>query len=459
MAIVTVSMRSLNPATAEVIRDYPELAPAELERVLDGVRAVFDGWRTRPVAERAALLGQAAGVLRAGRAEYASLMTEEVGKPVAAAEAEIDKCAWVCDYYAEHAARFLSPEPVATEAKRSFVRFDPLGAVFAIMPWNFPFWQVFRFAAPALAGGNVGLLKHAANVPGCALAIERVFREAGFPDGVFRSLLIGSELASRVIAHRSVAAVTLTGSDRAGRAVAMAAGEHLKKVVLELGGSDPFIVLADADVERAAQTAVESRVVNSGQSCIAAKRFIVEEPIADAFEGAFTRQLQALRVGDPRDRATQVGPLVRQDLVDTLHAQVTESVAQGARLLAGGQRLPGPGFYYAPTALAGVAPGMPVFDDETFGPVAAISRAANADEAISLANRSKYGLGASLWTMDLARAEALAARLEAGLVFVNSLVKSDPRLPFGGVKESGHGRELGSYGLREFLNIKTVWME
>jgi succinate-semialdehyde dehydrogenase/glutarate-semialdehyde dehydrogenase len=402
---------------------------------------------------------RAAALLR-GRAErYARLMTEEMGKPLAAGRAEAEKCAWVCDFYAEHAARFLAPAAVATEARESWVRFEPLGPVLAIMPWNFPFWQVFRFAAPALMAGNVGLLKHASNVPGSALAIEEVFRDAGFPAGSFACLLIGPEAVAGVIRDPRVRAVTLTGSDAAGRQVAAEAGKALKKTVLELGGSDPFIVLADAEVESVALQAARARAINSGQSCIAAKRFIVEAPIGERFERAFVAAVAALRVGDPLDLTTEVGPLARADLLDSLHSQVERTVAAGARLATGGRRLDRRGFFYAPTVLAGVEPGMPAFDEETFGPVAALVRARDAAHAVELANRSPYGLAASIWTGDPARGRDLAPAIEAGSVFVNEIVKSDPRLPFGGVKDSGYGRELADFGIREFVNVKTVWVD
>jgi succinate-semialdehyde dehydrogenase/glutarate-semialdehyde dehydrogenase len=386
-------------------------------------------------------------------------MTEEMGKPIAAAESEVDKCAWVCDYYAEHAAAFLSPEASATDAARSFVRFDPIGPVLAIMPWNFPFWQHFRFAAPAVMAGNVGVLKHASNVPGCALAIEDLFRRAGFPEGVMTTLLVPSARTAELIARPEIKAVTLTGSEAAGREVAAQAGRHLKKTVLELGGSDPFIVLDDADPIAAAEQAARARTINSGQSCIAAKRFLVEEAVADRFEAEFVRRMEALRVGDPMDRETEVGPLAREDLLTALDDQVSRSVAAGARLATGGRRLDRKGWFYPPTVLLGVRPGMPAFDEETFGPVAAVTRARDAAEAIELANRSRFGLGASIWTGDPARAEDLAREIEAGSVFVNGMVKSDPRLPFGGVKSSGYGRELAAFGIREFVNIKTVWIK
>jgi succinate-semialdehyde dehydrogenase / glutarate-semialdehyde dehydrogenase len=452
------TMQSVNPATGEPLRDYDEHGPEAVERAVSGAREAFPSWSRAPFGERAAVLRRVAALLRDRKAELGRLMTLEMGKPLAASESEIDKCASAAEFYAENAERFLAPERIETDAHESFVRYDALGPVLAVMPWNFPFWQVFRFAAPALMAGNVGLLKHASNVPGCALEIEALFRAAGAPSGVFSTLLVGSSLVERLLAHRAVMAATLTGSEAAGRSIAAAAGKHLKKVVLELGGSDPFIVLADADVDAAAAEAVKARTINSGQSCIAAKRFIVAASCADAFEKEFVSRMRALKVGDPLDRATDVGPLAREDLVTDLDAQVRASVGAGAKLLLGGERIPGPGFYYAPSVLAEVTPGMPAFDDETFGPVAALCRARDDEEAIELANRSRFGLGASIWTRDRERAKALAARVESGVVFVNGMVKSDPRVPFGGIKDSGFGRELGSHGIREFVNVKTVWV-
>ena len=452
-------MNAVNPATEELIRDYPEPDAGEVDERLAAAERAFAAWRKVPFAERGRLMRAAADRLREHRADYARLMTDEMGKPIAASESEVDKCAWVCDFYAEHAEGFLTSEPVATDASRSCIRYDPLGPVLAIMPWNFPFWQVFRFAAPALMAGNVGVLKHAANVPGTALAIEEVFREAGFPEGVFTTLLIPSDRATELIGHPVIRAVTLTGSDRAGREVAAAAGRHLKKSVLELGGSDPFIVLADADPASAAREAARARTINSGQSCIAAKRFLVDDSIADRFEEEFTARMAELKVGDPLDRANDAGPLARADLLDALDDQVKRTVEAGAQLRTGGHRLPGKGWYYAPTVLTGVRPGMAAFDEETFGPVAAVIRADGRDEAVELANRSPFGLGASVWTADPVLAEALASEIEAGCVFVNGIVKSDPRLPFGGIKASGYGRELSAVGIREFVNIKTVWVK
>ncbi len=455
-------MKAINPATGELIREYPDHTEAEVAERLERAEQAFVSWRKVPFAERARLMTQAGDLLRERAADYGLLITEEMGKPLAAGEGEVDKCAWVCEFYAENAERFLSAETVGTDASRSFVRYDPIGPVLAVMPWNFPFWQVFRFAAPALMAGNVGLLKHAGNVPGTALAIEEVFRDAGFPEGVFTTLLVPSSRVADLIRHPAVKAVTLTGSEKAGMEVAAEAGRHLKKTVLELGGSDPFIVLADADpvsIADIAKQAAKARTINSGQSCIAAKRFIVEEPIADRFEEEMVKALEALKVGDPLDRATEVGPMAREDLLGDLDDQVRRSVEAGAELRTGGHRVEGKGWFYEPTLLSGVKPGMPAFDEETFGPVAAVIRAKDTDKAIELANRSRFGLGASVWTSDPARAEALAAQIEAGSVFVNGIVKSDPRLPFGGIKSSGYGRELSDVGIREFVNIKTVWVK
>jgi succinate-semialdehyde dehydrogenase/glutarate-semialdehyde dehydrogenase len=452
-------MKAINPATEELIRDYPEPDTAEVAERLAAAEQTFTTWRKVPFAERGRLMSAAADLLRERRHEYGRLMTDEMGKPLAAAEGEVDKCAWVCDFYAEHAEDFLAGEAVATDASRSSIRYDPLGPVLAIMPWNFPFWQVFRFAAPALMAGNVGLLKHAGNVPGTALAIEETFRDAGFPDGTFTSLLIPSSRVPDLIRNPAVRAVTLTGSEKAGMEVAAEAGRCLKKTVLELGGSDPFIVLADADPAEAAREAARARTINSGQSCIAAKRFIVDESIAGRFEEELVRRMEGLKVGNPLDHAMEVGPMARADLLDDLDDQVRRTVAAGAALRTGGRRREGKGWYYEPTVLTGVTPGMAAFDEETFGPVAAVIRAQSTDDAIELANRSRYGLGASLWTADAVRAEALASEIDAGSVFINGIVKSDPRLPFGGIKSSGYGRELSAVGIREFVNIKTVWVK
>jgi succinate-semialdehyde dehydrogenase/glutarate-semialdehyde dehydrogenase len=453
-----MSLQAINPATGAVIETVPETDAAGLERMLAAAQAAFLQWRAVPFAARAEHMRKAAGLLRGRKADYARTMTLEMGKPIVQGEAEVEKCAWVCEYYAEHAEAFLSPQPRQTDGSKSYVRFDPLGVVLAVMPWNFPFWQVFRFAAPALMAGNAGVLKHASNVPRSALQIEEVFRDAGFPPGLFASALVGSTAVGGMIADPRIAAVTLTGSEPAGMQVAQRAGHELKKTVLELGGSDPFIVLAEADLAVAARTAAEARLINSGQSCICAKRFIVVEPVADDFVARFVEELRARKMGDPLQRDTQVGPQARVDLRDDLHRQVEESVKRGARRLLGGEIPSGRGAFYPPTLLTAVDKGMPAFDEETFGPVAAVIRARDEADAVRLANDSTFALGASLWTRDLSRAERLAAQIEAGAVFVNGLVKSDPRLPFGGIKRSGYGRELSEYGIREFVNVKSVWI-
>jgi succinate-semialdehyde dehydrogenase / glutarate-semialdehyde dehydrogenase len=454
-----MNLRSINPANGRTIAEHEVHASLEVERRVTRAARTYQEWRRHSFAERATVLRAAAERLRTERDAHARLMTEEMGKPIAQAEAEVEKSAWVCEHYAENAARDLAPEDVATDGSKSYIRYDPIGVLLAVMPWNFPFWQVFRAAAPALMAGNVVLLKHASNVPGCALAIERVFREAGAPEGAFTTLLIGPQAAADLVDRAEIAAVTLTGSEGAGIALARRAGGAIKKSVMELGGSDPFVVLADADAEAVAIEACAARIINNGQSCIAAKRFIVESPIADRFEAAFAAAMRNLTIGDPLDRANRVGPLARADLAETLDVQVRASVRSGARLAAGGERPKGIGFFYAPTVLTAVEPGMVAFDEETFGPVAAVTRARDAEHAVELANHSRFGLGASLWTRDLERAERLAGEIEAGAVFINGMVKSDPRLPFGGVKKSGYGRELSWVGIREFVNVKSVWMK
>ncbi|MBI2911063.1 MAG: NAD-dependent succinate-semialdehyde dehydrogenase [Chloroflexi bacterium] len=453
-----MAMQSINPATEEVLATFEELSPAQVDRALDISTAAFGHWRHTTFAERSRPVRAAAAYLRQHEARLAGLMTAEMGKPIVEAEAEVEKCAWNCEFYAENAERFLASERIPSSASESYVAFEPLGPILAIMPWNFPFWQVFRFAAPALMAGNACLLKHASNVPQCALAIEEVFRGAGLPDGVFQTLLVPGSAVDTLIEDHRVQAATLTGSDLTGSKVAAACGRMLKKTVLELGGSDPFIVLADADLSAAAEVAARARNQNTGQSCIAAKRFIVVEEVADRFESLLAEATERLRVGDPTQRDTQVGPLARDDLRAALDDQVQRSVREGARAVVGGQRLPGRGFFYAPTVLVGVTPAMPVFREETFGPVAAVIRAGGADAAIALANDSIFGLGASLWTQDLSRAAVLAREIQAGSVFINGMVASDPRLPFGGVKRSGYGRELSAFGIREFVNIQTVWI-
>src|ERR1051325_8110972 len=447
---------SINPATGEEIETFAETSARELDAILDQSERAFQDWRRRPWSERARLLRVAAVLLRDGKSIFARAMALEMGKPLAQGEAEAAKCAAVCDYYAEHGEAFLEQQPRDLDGTPSFVRFDPVGPVLAIMPWNFPFWQVLRFAAPALAAGNVGLLKHAPNVTRCALLIEQLFRDAGFPDGVFRALILRNSAVADVIADPRIRAVTLTGSTRAGSEVARQAGHHLKKTVLELGGSDAFIVLADADLARAARTAADARLINSGQSCIAAKRFIVVDAVADRFTERFVAEMRARVMGDPLSPATDVGPQARVDLRATVHRQVQQSVRRGARLAAGGAIPGGAGAFYPPTVLLDVRPGMPAFDEEVFGPAAAVIRARDEADAIRLANASPYGLGAAVWTEDRVRGRRVAAELDVGCVFVNGLVRSDPRLPFGGVKRSGYGRELSEFGLREFVNIKSV---
>ncbi|HYM97275.1 MAG TPA: NAD-dependent succinate-semialdehyde dehydrogenase [Candidatus Sulfotelmatobacter sp.] len=451
-------LKSIDPATGRELASYPELDGAGVAAVLARALAIRHPWRDFGLDARAGLMRSVAGVLRADKPRYAGLLTAEMGKPIVEAEAEIEKCAWTAAWIADNAARLLADEQIESTATHSYVRFQPLGIVLAVMPWNFPFWQAFRAALPALAAGNVMLLKHSSNVPQSALAIEEVFREAGVPDGVFQTLLIGSGQVERIIADPRVAGVTLTGSDKAGALVAAAAGKALKKAVLELGGSDPFIVLGDADLKAAAAVACRARNQNNGQSCIAAKRFIVEESVADEFEQLFASAVAALKVGDPMDRANQVGPLARADLVDDLERQVEESLRLGARAIVGGGRIQGDGFYFQPTVLGNVRPGMPAYHEETFGPVAAVIRVKDADDALRVANDTEFGLGSSIWSADVERAQKLAERVEAGQVFINGMVASDARLPFGGVKKSGYGRELSAYGIKEFTNVQTIWV-
>jgi succinate-semialdehyde dehydrogenase/glutarate-semialdehyde dehydrogenase len=454
-----MTIESMNPATGETLHRYAEMTSQEVSEAIAAAHAAFLKWRIATPQERAQPMRRAAEILRGQAGRYAQLMAREMGKPVRDGAAEAQKCATACDYYAEHAGRLLAPESITTEAGRSFVTFNPLGIVLAVMPWNFPFWQVFRFAAPSLMAGNAAVLKHASNVPGCALAIQEIFREAGFPADLFRTLMIHNSGVEAVIEHPLVRAVTLTGSGPAGRAVARKAASRLKKTVLELGGSDPYLILEDADLDVAADISTRGRLVNTGQSCIAAKRFIVVEEVRRAFEERFVSRMQAVKTGDPLDPQTVLGPLARHDLRDALHRQVQASLAKGARCLLGGTVPEGRGAYYPPTILTDVRKGMPAFDEELFGPVAAIITVTDEEQAVLTANDSPFGLGACVITRDLARGERIAAeRIDSGMVFVNEPVRSDARLPFGGVKESGYGRELTSYGIKEFVNIKTVYV-
>jgi succinate-semialdehyde dehydrogenase / glutarate-semialdehyde dehydrogenase len=452
-------IESINPTDGERIATYDEMSPDAVKRAIETANERFLSWRTTSFAHRAELMRKAGAILRANAKDYGRLMALEMGKPVKDGIGEANKSALGCDYYADNAEKFLAPEIVPTDAKKSFIAFQPLGVILAVMPWNFPFWQVFRAAAPALMAGNAMVLKHASNVPGCALAIEKVFTEAGFPEGLFRTLMIGSKAVDAVIEHKLIRGVTLTGSTAAGCAVAAKAGHMLKKTVLELGGSDAYVVLDDADIEQAAAISTKGRLVNSGQSCIAAKRFIVTGKTKAGFEAAFVQRMAAAKMGDPLDEANAVGPQARHDLRDELHRQVQASIAKGAKCLLGGNIPNNQGAFYPPTVLTDVKPGMPAYDEELFGPVAAIIPVADEDAAFAAANDSVFGLGGAIIARDVARAEKLAVeRMESGTVFVNDAVRSDPRLPFGGIKESGYGRELSAFGIREFVNIKTIFI-
>jgi succinate-semialdehyde dehydrogenase/glutarate-semialdehyde dehydrogenase len=452
-------IKVINPANEKLVAEYAPDSPQEIETRLQAAAAAFESWRKSGIEQRARRLSSLAVVLRSRRSNLAAIAAQEMGKPIAAGESEISKCAAACEHFAQHAAKLLEPAQLVFGGGRGYSRFDPLGPILGIMPWNYPFWQVIRFASASLAAGNVVVLKHAPGVPGCAAALSDAFRDAGFPPGVFTSLRVEDDAtAQKLCQHDCIAAVTLTGSERAGRSVAATAGAALKKTVLELGGSDPFIVLNDADIDFAAANAAESRCINTGQSCIAAKRFIVEAEVFEKFQAAFAVAMHKRKSGDPLDKATEMGPLARKDLLDNLQRQVDATVQAGARILIGGRRQGTVGFFYSPTVLTNVQPGMPAFDEETFGPVAAVTIAKDAAEAIALANHSRFGLGASIWTRDLPRAEQLAADINTGNVFINSIVRSDPRLAFGGVKNSGWGRELAEAGLKEFTNAKTVWV-
>ncbi len=453
-----MSIQTINPATEEIIATFEPYNTSQVEEALSQAHTAFKQWRETSFDERRTHLKHVASYLRENKARYALVITVEMGKPIAEAEAEIEKCAWNCEHYADNAERILADERVRTNATESYISFLPMGVVLAVMPWNYPFWQVFRFAAPALMAGNTAILKHASNVSQAALEIERIFQESGLPQGVFRTVLVPGAETKHLIADPRIAAITLTGSDSAGVSVASTSGYALKKNVLELGGSDAFIVLDDADLDAAAQMAVRARFQNTGQSCIAAKRFIVVESVADAFEQKFVEAAAKLRVGDPLDRETQVGPMARQDLREELDQQVQASVAMGATVALGGNRRDGKGYYYMPTILTHVTTQMSVFREETFGPVAAVIRARDAEDAVRLANDSPFGLSSNVWTGDLERGRSLARHIEAGGVFINGMTTSDPRLPFGGIKRSGYGRELSSFGIREFVNVQTVWM-
>jgi succinate-semialdehyde dehydrogenase/glutarate-semialdehyde dehydrogenase len=453
-------LTAINPTTGETIGTYEEMTPTEIAGALEKARHAFQAWRRTGFSDRVALMKAASRVLMKNQNQYARAMAGEMGKPVVGGRAEIEKCAWVCDHYAEHAPDMLQPEMIRSDARKSYVVFEPLGVILAIMPWNYPFWQVFRHAAPGLMAGNGLILKHASNVPGCAQAIEDVFKQAGFPQNLFQNFMISSGRAESLIEHPHIGAVTLTGSKSAGQAVAARAGKMLKKTVLELGGSDPYIVLEDADLEKTAETCVASRLLNSGQSCIAAKRLVVVEKVLKPFEAMLVDQMQSKKMGDPLDEASEIGPQARADLRDNLHRQVARSIKMGARRLLGGEMPKGEGTFYPPTVLGGVEKGMPAYDEETFGPVAAIIPVKDEAEAIQTANDSAFGLGAAVFTRDALRGERIAANdLEAGNCFVNAFVKSDPRLPFGGIKQSGYGRELSHYGIKEFVNIKTVYVQ
>lgn len=454
-----MSIQVINPATAEIINTYNEHSNDEVQNILHKTYQAHLSWRKETFAHRSALMNKAADCLDKKKETYAALMTQEMGKPITQSRSEVEKCADVCRYYAEHAESFLADEIIKTDASKSYVSYQPLGVVLAVMPWNFPFWQVFRFLAPALMAGNGGILKHAANVPGCAMAIEEIIREAGFPEDIFRALLISSKEVKSVIENKNIQAVTLTGSTPAGKAVASAAGAVLKKSVLELGGSDPYVILDDADLEEAVQLCVKSRMINGGQSCIAAKRFIVVESHKEAFEHLFVNHMKKFKMGDPLSQETTLGPQARHDLRDQLHEQVQKSIKDGARLLLGGEIPEGKGAYYPATILTDVQKGNLAYSEELFGPVATIISAKDEKEAIEIANDSIFGLGAAVFSKDTSKAERIAKEeLEAGACFANTFVRSDSRLPFGGIKESGYGRELSSFGIKEFVNIKTVYI-
>jgi succinate-semialdehyde dehydrogenase/glutarate-semialdehyde dehydrogenase len=447
---------SINPTTGETLKTFEPLTKAQIEEKLQRASDTFRVSRETPFSERSKMMTRAAEILDSEKHDLARIMTLEMGKPIKGAVGEAEKCAWVCRYYAETAQQHLADQVVKTDAANSFVRFQPLGPVLAVMPWNFPFWQVFRFAAPALMAGNVGLLKHASNVPQCALAIEDIFSRAGFPEGAFQTLLVGSDAVEEILRDTRVVAATLTGSEPAGRSVAGIAGNEIKKTVLELGGSDPFIVMRSANLQQAVATAVKARTINNGQSCIAAKRFIVSQEIYAEFEERFIEEMKALTVGDPLNESTEIGPLATEQILKDVDEQVKTSVAAGAILLTGGKKREGAGNFYEPTVLANIPENSPAYSEEIFGPVALLFRVEGVAEAIRVANATTFGLGAAAWTNDEGERDEFIDNLEAGCVFINGMVASDPRLPFGGIKNSGYGRELGEFGIREFVNMKTV---
>lgn len=451
-------IQSINPSTGKIEKIFNEYSQKEVLNIVDDADDAFKNWKETAFVQRSELMKNTANILRKKKNELGKILTLEMGKPITQAISEVEKCAWVCDYYADNAEHFLTKEIISTDAAESYIQFDPLGVILAVMPWNFPFWQVFRFAVPSLMAGNTCILKHASNVPMCALTIEKIFEEAEFPKNVFRTILINSSKVEELINHPKIKAVSLTGSEFAGRQVAQNCGKVLKKTVMELGGSDPFIVLEDADIDAATKTAVSARLINNGQSCIAAKRFIVVEKIYEEFEKKFVDLMMKVKVGDPLIQTTELGPIAREDLLNDLETQVKQSLEKGAVVLCGGKRIKREGFFFEPTILSNVKKGMPAYEEEIFGPVASLIKVKDEKEAIAAANDSKFGLGASLWTTNIEKAKYLANKIESGSVFINGMVKSDPRLPFGGIKNSGYGRELSHYGIKEFVNIKTVWI-
>jgi succinate-semialdehyde dehydrogenase / glutarate-semialdehyde dehydrogenase len=452
-------LRTINPFTGKIEKEFKEHTHAQISVMIDAVQGAFLNWRGTNFETRSRLMNNASRILLEQKEQFAKIMTLEMGKPIKQAYAEVEKCALVCSYYAENAEQMLAKEIIPTDASESYIQLDPISIVLAVMPWNFPFWQVFRFAAPAIMAGNTCILKHASNVSMCALAIEEIFIDAGFPINIFKTFLVSSSNVEQIINHPFIKAVTLTGSEPAGRKVAQLCGERIKKTVLELGGSDPFIVLEDANIDEAVKTAVTARLINNGQSCIAAKRFIVVEKVYEEFENKFVAAMKSVKIGDPMESTTELGPIAREDLLKELEEQVIQSVSKGAVILCGGKRILGEGYFFEPTILTDLGKGMPAYDDEIFGPIASLIKVKDENEAVKVANDSFFGLGASLWTSDISKAKELACKIESGSVFINGMVKSDPRLPFGGIKNSGYGRELSHYGIKEFVNVKTVWIK